>query len=247
MIKSPMRSPTPFVPLSNVGSLKEKRLGFSSPLGLVQTADWMGDFNHDAVDALDLDDSANGHNNHAEDPGQSTMNLSHEAEAIFDRALNVETVMAIGDFVHVDLDGYYPPGTGNGDPDANVLDVTANENIVRGQPVYINNSNNQAGPAKAAPDAGPSYLRTQVVGFAEDTVSAGQTVTVRTEGLLTLANWTSIAGTTNLTTGVSYFLSETSGNITTTPPTTNNSVLIVVGRAVTPNTIDIEVGERIIL
>ncbi|MHA2402116.1 MAG: capsid cement protein, partial [Candidatus Kariarchaeaceae archaeon] len=125
--------------------------------------------------------------------------------------------------------------------------VTANENIVRGQPVYINNSNNQAGPAKAAPDAGPSYLRTQVVGFAEDTVSAGQTVTVRTEGLLTLANWTSIAGTTNLTTGVSYFLSETSGNITTTPPTTNNSVLIVVGRAVTPNTIDIEVGERIIL
>lgn len=247
MIKSPMRSPTPFVPMSNVSSLKEKRLGLSSPLGLSHAVDWIGDFNHDAVSGLDLDDLAVGHNNHAEDPGQSTMVLSHEANAVFDRALDIESNMAITDFVHVDLDGYYPPGTGNGDPDANVIDVTANENITRGQPVYVNVSNNQAGPAKAAPDAGPSYLRTQVVGFSEDTVNSGETVTIRTEGTLNLSDWTNIAGTTTLTTGVSYFLSETSGNISTTAPTTNNSVLIVVGRAVTPNIIDIEVGERIIL
>ena len=218
MIKSPMRSPNPFVSVSNVSSLKEKRLGLSSPLGLTHAADWVGAFNHDAVSGLELDDLANGHNNHVEDPGQSTMALSHEADAIFDRALNIESVMSITDFVHADLDGYYPPGTGNGDPDANVIDVTANENIARGQPVYVNVSNNQAGPAKAAPDAGPSYLRTQVVGFSEDTVNASETVTIRKEVLLTLSDWTS-----------------------------NNSVLIVVGRAITPNTIDIEVGERIIL
>jgi hypothetical protein len=156
--------------------------------------------------------------------------------------------MTMLDFAHADLEGYHPPGSGTGDPDTSLISVTAYEAITRGQPLYVSvATSNQAGIASCRPTAGPTYTRTQVVGFAETSVSAGQQVTVRTDGSITLSDWTAVAGATTLQPGLQYYLDPTIGMISTTGTTTTNDVLVVVGRAVTPTTLDIEIGERIII
>lgn len=79
------------------------------------------------------------------------------------------------------------------------------------------------------------------VGFAKATVGSGDSVYVQTGGLVTLADWTNVLGTTSLTVGVDYFLNPSAaGFITDSPPSTAGMVLQYVGKAVTAQKLLVE-------
>jgi hypothetical protein len=75
--------------------------------------------------------------------------------------------------------------------------------------------------------AGAAYANTtvdgarqfQVIGVVKDTVILGATVEVLTDGdILSLTDWTVLTGSTHLTPGAQYFLSDTPGKYTTAIP-----------------------------
>lgn len=83
-------------------------------------------------------------------------------------------------------------------------------------------------------------LAETAVGFAAD---------VRTEGLFQLADWSAVTteASTTLAARAVYFLSATPGKITATPPATAGQRLQVIGRAVSTDTLDLAIGDPILL
>jgi hypothetical protein len=71
----------------------------------------------------------------------------------------------------------------------------------------------------------------------------GNTATVLSEGSVNQADWTSVIGTTNLTPGSVYYLSSTTGKMTTTKPTGGADSIIQLGTAVSMTKFNIEVQE----
>jgi hypothetical protein len=88
----------------------------------------------------------------------------------------------------------------------------------------------------------------QVVGLALEVVAAGFSCNYISEGAIERSNWSEIAGTANLSAGVTYFLDPSlAGRITTTAPTTAGQYVVRVGRAVSTTTLDIEIELPILL
>jgi len=111
-----------------------------------------------------------------------------------------------------------------------------------GQPVYITGAGS-VDLAKA-----DSQLTTEVVGFVQVDCLSGETCQYLTEGMVERLDWTTIAGTLELSPGATYFLdSATAGRITTTAPTTVGQFVVRVGRAVNVRTLDIEIELPILL
>lgn len=76
----------------------------------------------------------------------------------------------------------------------------------------------------------------------------GTVATYVTDGFLTLADWTDVIGTTDLTPGMAYYLSATNEpQLSTTPATTIGHVVVLVGRALSTKTLDIEISEGVLL
>ena len=109
-------------------------------------------------------------------------------------------------------------GTGGGVSNPS---IQTDDAILQGQPVYIK-SNGYIGLAKA-----DTLNTSKVVGFAVNDTSIGFSCEYQ-RNILTLSDWTSVIGTTNLIPNNLYFLnSTTAGTITNTPPTTG--VIISLG------------------
>jgi hypothetical protein len=70
---------------------------------------------------------------------------------------------------------------------------------------------------------------------------------VQTDGPFTLADWTSVIGSTSLAAHTLYFLSTTGGLLTATPPSTGGNVVQAIGRAVSATTLDIDIQQAILL
>lgn len=94
---------------------------------------------------------------------------------------------------------------------------TAQVNVAIRDAVYISSADNVS-PADAS-----AISTAGVVGFALAAATAGNPVSIRHEGVVT--------GFAGLTAGARYFLSETTGAITSTPPTGSGTVVFFVGFA----------------
>lgn len=108
------------------------------------------------------------------------------------------------------------------------------ETVASGQPVYIT-----AGGllALAQADAAPRH---NVIGLCAIGASAGFAATYSTDGSVSLADWTAITGTAQLTAGQTYYLSaDAPGALSSSPPSTGH--VVSVGTAISGNELDIEI------
>ncbi len=114
---------------------------------------------------------------------------------------------------------------GGGVSAGDTWDGEAYVNIAAGQPVAI--LSGLIHLASAVDNTKP------VSALALHSVSATFSGDYRSAGIIDLADWSTVAGTTNLTPGATYYLSDTAGMIQTSPPVGALRSLQVVGRAVT--------------
>jgi hypothetical protein len=115
--------------------------------------------------------------------------------------------------------------------------------MVPGQAVAVHSS----GVGFVLADATDATL--PAAGLVVTGAAASASVTVLTDGLLTLADWSAVttAAAASLSAHAVYFLSTTAGKITTLAPTAGGNINHYVGRAVGPQTLDIEIGYPILL
>lgn len=235
---------TPMIPLGRRGvGLLEKRLNAVSSVGMSQSVSFVGEWNRETDDFLLMDDVVEWHNNHAEDPATDTLAMSATAAFNMVRVRSLSDTINMTDFVHVALDGYHPPGTGNGGGDT-YLDrhaITANETIEIGMPVYVS-GNNTVNLADA-----DSINTSHVLGLAETSGNATDTINVLSSGIVTKADWTSVTGSASLTPGAVYYLSTSAGQLTTTPPSGSGDAIVSCGLAITTTKLDIEINEIAVL
>ena len=225
----------PMVPNLGTAGLKEKRLLAVSSLALTHSVLQIGDRNRVAASGLLLDHTAEWHNNHGEDSGDSTLNFAQEATVVLDMPRACESTLAFSQFVHAILEGYHAPCTDH------TLDVLAGETVHAGAPAYIV-SNNTANLASAT-----GLVKSRVVGLITQPASANGATIVQTDGSVALADWTLVIGAPSLTPGSVYFLHTADGQMRTTPPTGDGDVVVTMGVAVTTTKFDIEVNEVAVL
>jgi hypothetical protein len=235
MIQQPLMRRTVMLPLSSGQSaLKEKRKDVTHDLDLSQSATQVGDWNHPASDTMLLDSDAVPHVNNANDPGSSTLNMSDTLAFNMERVRGIEDTISFADTVHASLDGI-----GSGLPLQ--YELTANETINVGQPVYVS-------AADTVNLADADALNTShVLGLAVTDATANSAVLVYSDGKVERSDWTAIVGTANLVAGAVYYLSTTAGQLTTTPPTGDGDHVVRCGVAINATTIDIEINEVAIL
>jgi len=136
------------------------------------------------------------------------------------------------------LSGNTSGGGGGGDP----IEAEFDSNADKGMVVYVTSAGT-ADLAKADAEA-----TVGAVGMAAEDVLAGETKTYLTEGQVQKTDWSSVTGTTLLTPGAVYFLSESSaGMLTTTAPTAAGDFVLFAARALSTTTLDIEVGHPVLL
>lgn len=95
--------------------------------------------------------------------------------------------------------------------------------------------------------ASSASINTRAVGVAYTVTGSGNDVVIKTQGRLTLADWTNVVGTVSLTLDADYFLGEVAGVLTVSPVDLPNYVLQFVGRAVGPQTLLLDLARPIIL
>jgi hypothetical protein len=86
-----------------------------------------------------------------------------------------------------------------------------------------------------------------VMGLATVGAAVGFTETIQVQGMFSLANWTSITGSANLTALGDYFLSSTPGMLTTSPSSTPGQTVQFVGFALSTTDLLIGIQESILL
>jgi hypothetical protein len=209
--------------------LLEKRLNVYSPLGISDAATFIGDFNHPAQNTLLLDSETEVHNNHGSDPATDSISLSDVLAFNMIRVRASEHSLGFSDHVHATLDGYHP--------DLGRNDMTANETILIGQPVYVS-ANNTVNLGDAT-----TIATANVIGLALTGATANDSLAVLTEGSVSQADWTAVVGATLLTPGATYFLNTAAGQMSTIPPTSDGEVVVTMGTALTTTKFDIEVNE----
>lgn len=125
----------------------------------------------------------------------------------------------------------------NGTLDARVqevdaIELQAKEPITAAGMAVYSNAGFQCMLADADDDA-----KAEVIGLALTSAALDAYVTVLTDGVIEVADWTNAAGSATLTPGSSYYLSGTPGVLTATPPATGN--IVHIGRALTPTKLEI--------
>ena len=86
----------------------------------------------------------------------------------------------------------------------------------------------------------------ECVGLVVGATAVGFSATVRTAGLLTLADWTAVTGSTTLTPMSPYYLSVSAGALTVTPPASSGQRVQQVGVAVAADTLSIQILQPIL-
>jgi hypothetical protein len=124
------------------------------------------------------------------------------------------------------------PGRDGADGGSIPVETVAAATMVAGTPVAIDRTTGQL--IRAAAAYKPSAF---VIGLLADDVAQGF-VGAAERSLLTLPDWSAIAGAPQLAAGQSYFLAE-GGGLSPTPP--DSACVALIGRAVSPTTLLIDV------
>lgn len=136
-----------------------------------------------------------------------------------------------------------PPGpagaSGNGT--TSVGTFAAAVNLLRGGMIAISRSTGQAIAANAA-----VYAQSFVTGYAFADTLAGFPVDVY-RGPVTRTDWTPLAGAVSLAVGVTYFLAPGGGITVTTPTTGTSQASLVVGVALTTQTLLVDPKQPFLL
>lgn len=85
------------------------------------------------------------------------------------------------------------------------------------------------------------------VGLAIGAATVGSAVSVQTDSVFTLSDWTAITGDTLLLTGFDYFLSVTPGRLSLAQPTVAGQIVQYVGTAVSTTSLLVEIDTPILL
>jgi len=118
----------------------------------------------------------------------------------------------------------------------------ADGQIKIGYPVYLKTSGH-VDPAQANDSA-----TAQVAGISISDTEATFACKYITEGRVERTDWTEVAGTALLSAGATYYLDPlTAGRTATTAPVSSGHYVVRVGRAVTSNTLDVEIELPILL
>lgn len=223
--------PTP----NGVLGLKEKRLRLHHTLTLNQTASLSGSKYARQLDSyLFLYDEVDYHKNNASDPAADSLTLNQQASINLERPRGTSDTLNLTQHVHVVLEGYHPLNS-------NRYEVTANEAVVVGQPVYIS-GNNTVNLASAS-----DVTTSKVFGLVIVGATANNQASVVSEGSVEQADWTSVTGTALLTPGSIYYLSTAIGEMSVSPPDGEGEVVVMLGTAVTTTKFDVNVIERALL
>ncbi len=142
-------------------------------------------------------------------------------------------------------DGYYVPIEPQIPVTPEILDyydAEADSTIIIGNPLYLT----AAGHVITA--QANSSVTAQVAGLSITDTSIGETCQFLSEGRIERSDWTSVAGVTNLSAGVFYYLDPAvAGHITSTAPTSAGQYVVRLGRAIDTTTLDIEIELPILL
>lgn len=118
-----------------------------------------------------------------------------------------------------------------------------NENagaISQGQVVFVSSS----GSVNLANNTAEATAK--AIGVVEDASIASTTSgSILTDGAITVADWTAIAGAPTLTAGSVYFLDGVDGNITTIPPILAGSYVVRIGTAISTTTLEVSISRPI--
>ena len=168
----------------------------------------------------------------------SVISFSDMAVGTLDLNYSVADLMVLIDTNEVS-GGRFPSTPGSpDDPLEGIYDSTAASGMV----LYVP-SNGHVDLAQA-----DALSTTRAVGLAFEAVVATNTGEYITEGQITRVDWTAVTGTSTLVPGAYYYLSPTTaGGLTTTAPTTSGQYVVVVGRALTTGTLDVEIAQPILL
>jgi hypothetical protein len=110
--------------------------------------------------------------------------------------------------------------------------------ITIGQPVYVS-----AADTVDLGDASATATATPTIGLVFDTsIASAASGNIITHGRITNADWTTATGGVTLTAGATYYLSETTGQITATAPVTVGSWVVPVGIALSTTDLLVNVG-----
>jgi len=83
----------------------------------------------------------------------------------------------------------------------------------------------------------------EVAGLAASDASNGQIIALITDGQISLADWTRVAGTVALEVNKRYYLSDmTAGMLSLTCPSAAGSTVVCVGQAISQQTLDVEIN-----
>ncbi len=119
-------------------------------------------------------------------------------------------------------------------------DAETDDTVVPGNPIYLKASGH-IGLAQA-----DNNLTATVVGLCKVSQSPTFSASYQMLGKLTLSDWTAIIGTTSLTPGAIYYLDDaTIGSLTTAAPTSVGSFVTKVGEAISSDTMEIEIEQKI--
>lgn len=118
-----------------------------------------------------------------------------------------------------------------------------NENagaISQGQVVFVSSS----GSVNLANNTAEATAK--AIGVVEDaSIATTASGSILTDGAITVADWTAIAGASTLTAGSVYFLDGVDGMITTIPPTLAGSYVVRIGTAISTTTLEVSISRPI--
>ncbi len=123
--------------------------------------------------------------------------------------------------------------------EVDVVELQAKEVLSAGMAVYCN-AGFQVMKAKA-----DDNTKANVLGLATSAAALDAYVNIITDGVLELTDWTDSAGSSALVVGTEYYLDTTAGVLTGNVPTSGN--LVYVGRAITPQKLEISIQRPIVL
>lgn len=130
------------------------------------------------------------------------------------------------------------PGQGG----ATFESTETDSNCTIGQPLYLK-SNGHVDLAKAE-----ALATARVCGLAISISTATTSADYSADGVVSLADWSAIAGSVALTPGALYYLSPmTAGMITAIAPTEAGHFVAAIGRALTTQKLEIEIQPTILL
>jgi len=122
---------------------------------------------------------------------------------------------------------------------AGAFTLMTGQNMLAGQPFYV--FNNRIWPAQANDET-----HADACGFVFVDAPTGSEAVCGSSGQVTREDWSAVALTEKLSLGATYFLHPTiAGLITTEPPSLPGEFVVQLGKALTPETLDIRIESPI--